>query len=65
MDEDTIEEVKVVVATHAKVIACLACLEGMKLENENARATGEDDVHTPEDFFKLEKSLKALSNVIA
>ena len=65
MDEDTIDEVKGIVATHAKVIACLACLEGMKLENENARATGEDDVHSPGSFFDLEKSLKTLSNGLA
>jgi hypothetical protein len=65
MDEDTIEEVKAIVATHAKVIACLSCLEGMKLENENARSTGDDDLHSPGDFFKLEKTLKTLSNGLA
>lgn len=62
MDEDTISEFKSIVSIHGQIVAAFAEIEGMKLENDNARANGEDDKYSPKDFFSLESNLKNLSN---
>ncbi len=58
MDDDTMKELRTMLATHAHVVRCMATLMKMNVANDNARAKGKDDRYDAASFADVEHELR-------
>ena len=65
MDEETMTELKAMLASHANVVRCMAAVHKMRVANDNARAKGKDDVYGPSSFEQIETELKGYAEELA
>mgnify|MGYP003635521973 CR=1 FL=1 len=60
MSDETVK-LNEIAATMAEIGAANASIEAMKVENDNARADGEDDAYSSEDFWAVSEKLNKYS----
>lgn len=62
MDQDTLEELRVMLTAHANVVRCMAAVHRMRTANDNARSQGKEDRFDTDAFKKLEDEVALYAN---